>query len=71
MVSYAMVLFCFSKARISRVVEERPIRGVSHVLIAVLIITSHISIEFNLKMQGYGRIANWKNRPLVSIFETY
>ena len=49
----------FLKASMSRVVEERFIRGVSQFLSAIFIIISHTN-DFNLrKMQGRCRTASW------------
>ena len=53
----------------SRVVEERFIRGVSQFLTAIFIIISHTN-DFNLrKMQGRCRTASWKNRSSDSVCE--
>ena len=59
----------FLKAGMSRVVEERFIRGASQFLTAIFIIISHTN-GFNLrKMQGRCRTASWLNRSPDSVCE--
>ena len=59
----------FLKARMSRVVDERFIPGVSQFLTAIFIIISHNN-DFNLRnMQGRCRTAIWKNRSSDSVCE--
>ena len=59
----------FLKARMSRVVEERFIRGVSLLLTAIFIIISHANACNLRKMQGRGGTASWLNRSSDSVCE--
>ena len=59
----------FLKARMSWVVEERFIRGVSQLLTAIFMIISHTNDLNPRKMQGRCRTASWKNRSSDSVCE--
>ena len=59
----------FLKARMSRVVEERFIRGVSQFLTAIFILISHTNDFNRRKMEGRCRTASWKNRSSDSVCE--